>query len=369
MSSTDPYPNSKDRDFAVYDRDRNIDGSIQSASFVPEYGSKLSFQYVSPYLNTSDYHYKSIPKNLNNTAVQYDLKFTNKTETEARSFLHLFEEVNSTQSGLLDFNRNQLTSESPAFANDVDIAFPTGPIYKNMSGLLIQDYNFNYHDSLFDVNLKLLKDNHSYFFDWSGSSYLNTDNVLDEWSPNQDYEKFDIVYYPHWQTGSGNGNFHTHVNRIEKFYYCNADHTASTKQNNAPTGLDGDMWSQDFFFDIDDGIKILTDRKNEITKLKSSFSMHSKKNANMGLIQNLTIQLKNRSDKETFAILHFAEKHENMRPFQFSLPQLYTKKKFFVINNLTHTFVYKDCNTISMTISEIIKFSNNYNFTTFSHVN
>ena len=358
-------------DFAVYDRDRNADGNIQSESFIPEYGSKVTFEYVDPYLNTSDYHYKLLPKNLNGTTVKFDLKFTNKTQTEANSFLHLFEEVHASGSGYLHFNSNK--TGALQVASGLSIDFPTGTIYKNISGLLIRDYNFRYHESLFDINLNLLKDNHSYLFDWSGSSYLNTNNVKTGWAPNRDYKKFDIVYFPKYLTGNGSKHFYTKVNRIEKFYYCNTDHTA-TDQHISPTGRKGSVWSQDFFFDVDDGINISTDKKNEISKLNKSFSMQSKKDRNVGLVTDLSIQLKNRSNKETFAILHFAEKHENMRPFKFSLPQLYTKKKFFIIKNISHTFVYKDCNTINMTISEIIKyenesFNNYYDLNTFSYVN
>lgn len=379
------------RNFAVYDRDKQADNKdIKRQLFVPEYGTRVSFQYVDPYVNTSDYHYKLLSKNLNNTSVRFNLKYTNRTEKEANALLNLFEKVQDSNSGFLSFNQNKTTLESTLpfgstnntfsqaadFASGVDIAFPTGAIYRNMSDLLIENYDFRYHDSLFDINLNLLKDNYSYVFDWSGSTYLDTQNVKDNWASNQDYKKFDVVYYKEYATGDrfdedgdpANGNFYTTVNRIEKFYYCNTDHTATGGQFTSPTGFGGGVWSQDFFFDIDDGINILTDRTTDITKLKNSFSNPAKMNANLGLIQDLKIQLKNRSDKETFAILHFAEKHENMRPFRFSLPQLYTKKKFFIIKDIGHTFVYKDCNTIDMTVSEIIKFDDNYNFNTFSHV-
>ena len=346
-------------DFAVYDRDRNADGNIQSASFVPEYGSKVSFEYVNPYLYTADNHYKVISKNLNNTSVRFSLKFTNRPESEANSFLHLFEEVNASGSGHLHFNTNVST------ASGVEIAFPTGTIYKNLSGLLIEDYNFNYHDALFDVNLNLLKNNFSYFFDWSGSSYLDVEkNVKTGWAPGTNYEKFDIVWFPKYLTGSGQGRYYTTVNRIEKFYYCNSGHKSTVK--NSPTGITGDVWSQDFFFSLDDGIDISTDRQNSIFKTKDSFSIYNKINANEGLITDLPIQLKNRSNKETFSILHFAEKHENMRPFELSLPQLYTKKKFFIIKSLEHSFVYKDCNDINITVSEVVKYKKDYYLDSFS---
>ena len=55
-----------------------------------------------------------------------------------------------------------------------------------------------------------------------------------------------------------------------------------------------------------------------------------------------------------------------MRPFELSLPQLYTKKKFFIINSLEHSFVYKDCNDININVSEVVKYKKDYYLDSFS---
>jgi phage-related protein len=331
---------------ATYDRDDNVTGSIQANSFVPEYGSTVSFENKNVHFYTADNNYKKFSKGLNGAEIKFNLKFSNKTEGEARSFLHLLEETSRSQSGNLDFNSLSTSG--------VEIAFPVGDVYKNITDTYVEDYNFTFHNGLFDIDLTLSKNGYSSFLDWYGSSYLNTGNFQTGWSPSQSYEKFDIVYFPEYATGSFQ-SFDKSANRIEKFYYCNADHTSSA--SNSPTGVDSNTkWTRSFFYDVDDNVSIKTDRKTEIIKLENSFSSFSKTNSNEGLIKDLKITLKSRSDKETRSIIHFLEKHEDYKPFELPLPQLYTRKKFFVCKSFVHKFVYKDCNDIDITIDEIVKF-------------
>ena len=345
------------QDYATYDRDQNTDGPISSGSFVPEYGSVISFTYKDPYMKGGDNTAMKYSKGLNNTSIELNLKFSNKTENEAKSFLHLLEEVDTSVSGNLDFN--SLSSSG------VELAFPTGNIYKNMGDFLIKDYSFQLHNGLLDVDLNLQKNTHSYFLDWKGSSYLNTGNFETGWSTGVPYEKFDIVYYPEYDTGS-NPYTLKQVNRIEKFYYCNSGHTST--EDNGPTGANS-AWSRSFFYDVDDEVPIASDKSENISSLEGSFSIYNKKNRNQGLIKNLTLSLKNRSNKETRSIIHFIEKHENASPFELSIPQLYTKKKFFIARSMKHTFVYKDCNDIEIVVDEVLRYKKDFFLDSFYHDN
>ena len=87
-----------------YDRDHNIDGPVLPFTFVPEYGSKVSFENKNVHFNTADNYYKKFSKGVNGTNIKFNLKFSNKTEDEARSFLHLIETVLDTSENYLDFN-------------------------------------------------------------------------------------------------------------------------------------------------------------------------------------------------------------------------------------------------------------------------
>lgn len=342
---------------ASYDRDRNVNSPVASGSFVPEYGSVVLFEYANKHFYSADNNYIKFSKGLNGTRISFDLKFSNKTEVEANSLLHLFEEVELSESGNLDFNT--LSSSG------VEIAFPTGSIYKNLENTKIKNYSFGLSNNLFTLDLSLVKDDFSYFLNWKGSSYLNTGNFQTGWDTGISYEKFDIVYYPEYLTGS-NSNFFTHVNRIEKFYYSSSGHTST--EENSPTG-ENSLWTRSFFYDIDDDVSLGFDKSNNLFNFDNSFTSFNKKNSNNGLIKDLTLTLKNRSNKETRSIIHFIEKHENYRPFEVNLPQLYSKRKFFVAKSMKHTFVYKDCNDIEIVIDEVVRYKNEYFLDSFYHAN
>ena len=332
-----------------YDRDHNIDGPVLPFTFVPEYGSKVSFENKNVHFNTADNYYKKFSKGVNGTNIKFNLKFSNKTEDEARSFLHLIETVLDTSENYLDFN--SLT------ASGVEIAFPTGSIYKNIGELFIENYDFRFHNGLFDIDLNLSKNGYSSLFNWKDSSYLNTANFYTGWDTGINYKEFDVIYYSGYVEQNSNnfetGNYYRVVDRRENFYYCLSGH--ASESTNSPTGL-GSPWSRSFFYEIDDDISIGSDRSNNIFELKDSFSSFIKQDQNGGLIKDLSLSLKNRSDKEARSIIHFIEKHEDYRPLELTLPQLYNKKKFFVVKSFEHKFVYKDCNDLDIVLDEIFLF-------------
>jgi phage-related protein len=342
---------------ATYDRDNNVTGAIEANSFVPEYGSTVSFENKNVHFYTADNHYKKFSKGLNGTEIKFDLKFSNKTEEEAKSFLSFLEGVSRNSLGFFDFNQLNI--------NNVELAFPTGDVYQRINELYVENYDFRFHDGLFDIDLVVSKNGYSSFLNWATSSYLNTGNFQTGWLPSSSYEKFDVIYFPEYNT-VGHSNFDTATNRIEKFYYCNEDHTSSA--SNSPTGMSS-KWTRSFFYDLDDNVSISTDKKSEIIKLKDSFSSFAKTDANAGLIRGLTLTLKNRSNKETRSIIHFLEKHEDYKPFELNLPQLYNQRKFFVCNSMQHKFVYKDCNDITLNLDEVVKFKSDAMFDNYYYDN
>ena len=334
------------QEYATYNRDQNVSGSVSSGSFVPEYGSMVSFEYADPYMYGMDNKAMKISKGLNSTTIKFDLKFSNKTEDEAKSLLHLLEEVDLSESGNLEFNTLS--------ASGVELAFPTGNVYKNINNMHVADYAFSAHNGLFDLNLNLIKNSHSYIFDWDGSAYLDTGTFHTGWTSGVNYEEFDVVYYTGYVTG-GYENATNDVNRIDSFYYCKSGHLSEGLVGHEPTGT-GNFWGREFFFKPDDDVSIDMDKSPTIDSFQKSFIGFNKKSGNENLIRGLTLSFKNRSDKETRAIMHFIEKHENARPFRLTLPQLYNKKKYFVAKSMKHTFVYKDCNDIEIVVDEIIRY-------------
>jgi len=343
---------------ATYNRDDNVTGVIQPYSFVPEYGSTVSYENRADVIAFGDNHYKRLTRNLNRTKQNFNFKFSNRTEEEARSVLSFLEKSALNSGNKISFNT----------LNDdgVELSFPTGDVYKNISGLLIEDYNFKLHNGLFDIDLKLMRDSYSSFLDWRTSSYLNTDDVYDNWSAGTTYEKFDILYYPEYDPLPANSNAVRHSDRAEKFYYCESGHVATS--SNKPN-TEGSPWTRKFFYDLDDNVSIQTKQSKFIHRFNDSFSIYDKTNYNTNLLQGLNISMKGRSNKETKSIIHFIEKHENWRPFQLEIPQLYTRDKFFICTSLNHKFVYKNCNDLEIKIDEIIRFKTDTLLDNFSYAN
>jgi hypothetical protein len=116
-------------------------------------------------------------------------------------------------------------------------------------------------------------------------------------------------------------------------------------------------------------VSISSDKSENIYESDLSFSIYNKKNKNQGLIKDLRLSLKNRSNKEARSIIHFIEKHENASPFELSIPQLYTKKKFFIAKSMKHTFVYKDCNDIEIVVDEVLRYKKDFFLDSFYHDN
>ena len=116
---------------ATYNRDDNVTGVIQPYSFVPEYGSTVSYENRADVIAFGDNHYKRLTRNLNRTKQNFNFKFSNRTEEEARSVLSFLEKSALNSGNKISFNT----------LNDdgVELSFPTGDVYKNISGLLIED--------------------------------------------------------------------------------------------------------------------------------------------------------------------------------------------------------------------------------------
>ena len=56
-----------------YDRDHNIDGNVFPFTFVPEYGSSVSFENKNVHFYTADNYYKKFSKGVNGTNVKFNL--------------------------------------------------------------------------------------------------------------------------------------------------------------------------------------------------------------------------------------------------------------------------------------------------------
>ena len=203
--------------YLTYNRDLNISGDISAYQAIPEYGTSVNFEFLDFSFYTQDSHIRYSEKELNNFLIDFNLKFTEQTEDQAKSIVSFLENISTGVSGAetnFDFG--------VANASGVSIEFPTGAIYKNISGLLIDSYDVNFHNGLFDIDLNVKTNLDSPFLKWKDSSFLNAENVKTyDFRNKTEYEKFDVIYVGHTgliidgilelfdQTGRPNGLYKT----------------------------------------------------------------------------------------------------------------------------------------------------------------
>ena len=339
--------------YLTYDRDINVTGSITSRAINPEYGTSVSFEFLDYTYYTQDNYTKRVQKELNNLLIDYNLKFTQKTEDEAKSLISFLEKVSTGVSGAkTNFNFNENNSDNVA------INFPTGNVYKNISGLLIDSYDVQFHNGLFDINLTAKTNAENTFCAWKDSVFLNSGNVKDFIS-GTNYEKFDIVFV----TGTGAFLHKLHDDRKRFFYLQNTGQINSIQEVFNDIAIDSDttdlrdytgILTRDFFFEPDDQVSVNYANSSNILKFDTSIQEAQNLSKNKNIIQSLSLNFSNRSDKETFCLLHFLEKHEAPKTFKLSLPKLFKREKFFKIKNFNHTFIYKDCNNIKLNLIEVV---------------
>ena len=385
------------RDLALYDRDINFSGEIiEDTVLTPEYGTSLSFKFYDDYFSAQDNFRKRVSKGLNDLDINLNLVYTNKREKEAKAFVAVMEHLStgffvdeSGDSTLLDFNLEYL----PSGSNFVKLAFPTGAInshdasrgndigiYKSLSGLSIIDYSVKEHEGLFDISLNLRTNRESPMRYWSGSSFLTSKSELSgghngqiapHWgalttTQKQGLKKFDIV---HW-TGKVFQEDANNSNQTQNFYFTRRDFgivtPGETESSLAPndhintiaTTGNQQLWSQEFsdIFTPDDGVTFGQSEKLNNLKFKNSVLESQTLQKNKNLIENLTLNFSNRTNKETRALLFFLEKKGSRVPFKVNLPQLYIKDKYFIVDSFNHTFVYYDVNDITVTLNEVVTY-------------
>tara|TARA_Y100000114_G_C11756210_1_gene326982 strand:- start:342 stop:2402 length:2061 start_codon:yes stop_codon:yes gene_type:complete len=467
-----------ERNYLTYNRDLNTSGSITSYNAVPEYGTSVDFEFLDFSFYTQDNHTKYSEKELNNFLINFNLKFTQQTEDQAKSIVSFLEKVSTGISGA-ETTFNFLENNS----DGVSIEFPTGKIYKKINGLLIDNYDVKFHNGLFDIDLNVKTNLDSPLLNWKDSTFLNSKNVKTyNFADPTEYEKFDVIYQGHTgfivegtallnnalESGAADGlyktktidqegnkvyehvdgskglNFYNHpssgkwvlgsnqvidgnevivsnatkihfvendttkkrdiadvVNwktinetiqgsennlqitekshlyfdkqedKTKRYFYLSESGLVPTRQYPIPIPLDRPRFQEfidqitgesidsfihsDFIFEPDDDVSISFKNSTNILKFNSSIQEAQNLSKNKNIIESLNLKFSNRSDKETFCLLHYLEKNGPPKFFKAKLPKLFVKDKFFKVNKFSHNFIYKDCNTVSLQLQEVVE--------------
>ena len=305
----------------------------------------MSFQSENSSWKGSSFYQFVSPRGLNNLQLRSNLSFVNDLDN-TKKLLNYIENITT----------GKLTGEE-AFTGDVgylnfgsakngtEIDFDTG-YYKNFSGSQIIDYTIqDISDDVYQINVSL--------FNSSISSALNNGMafVSDKTTAISDgnFSKFDVV------TGST-----TDCNStvFDNFFYLTADRASSISASNVSgistyTGVADDS-TRTFFWEPDRAVQLSIDHASRSLNFKDSFAKSLNISDNQNAISRIELSFTNRSEKETYSILHFLESHLGYKHFVYYHDNdVINKNRVFYCPRWEHTLVYKDSNNIKATFTAI----------------
>jgi phage-related protein len=285
-------------------------------SFLPTYGSSVSFSSRLNYLQTVDNALKILPSSENNLTIKYNLKFLLSND-ETATLLKTIEIAGGYK---------YLKFKDPS------------SIYKDIVGL-VEDYSIvKQYQNLNEFNLTVSSYIKSPLFNWRTSSILIlSDSYFDQGAlflPTNLYNKYDIVY---------NEIGPKPKNKIDYFWFAN-------KASIGAFSLDN--WSKNFIFET----KLPFELKNKFDiyqmDSKNSFIQNIKHKNNSNALKQYEVKFENIEDSMCKSILFFLEKKCGYRRFIYEFPIYLDKNKVFICINWNHTFKYKNCNDLNMIFVE-----------------
>lgn len=309
----------------VYDRDYNVTGTVQTTfNFKPSYGTSVSFSAdLSSYTTVDNYLY-TMPKGINHLQVEVEMPFENRTEAETRQIVSFFEGLRGT-----------------GYFNYTDPASIYQPV--NLFCNNIQN-NFTVNN-IYNLKVSLSTDQAAPLLKWNGM-FITGSNLKGDWSTSTNYSKYDIIRH------TGSASYPKNISNLyDSYYYCMQDHTSQSSpiDNGA---LPTQFWAQDFFYQPTYSVDLNKSTSVLKSDLPYSFTKKTDFGRNANVLSQFEIQFKGISDIETRAILHFLASKQGYRKFQYKIPQIYNRFKFFFAPEWSHTFVYKNVNDISVTLIE-----------------
>ena len=318
-----------------YDRDQNVTGTIPpSFTFTPSYGMQVSFSSeLSSYEAIDNYIY-TMPKGLNHLQMQISMPFENRKQEQAREILGFFESLQGTGSFLYT-DAAQIYKPFNCFANTID-----------------NTYNEN---DLHNINVSVSTDQISTLLNWN-NSLITGSNVRGDWAALNgnpaafvSYSKYYVVRY------TGVASFPSNTgNLYDSFYYCTGAFTCDNSSviGAANTIPNSEKWTREFEFQPTYSSQISKETAVIKSELPYSFTRRTNFGLHSNTLKNFKLDFKGISDAEARCILHFLIARQGYRKFQYKFPKIYNQNKYFYAPQWEHTFVYKNVNDISVTLSE-----------------
>jgi phage-related protein len=308
----------------LYDRDYNVTGAIQTTfDFKPSYGTSVTFMADMNSYTTVDNYLYTMPKGVNHLQMTVQMPFENRKELEATKIVSFFENLRGT---------GYFTFTDPA------------SIYKpvNLFCGTIQN-NFTVND-LYTIQVELSTDQIAPLLNWNGM-FVTGSGIKGSWATSTPYSKYDVVRH------TGNSSYPQNTSNLyDCFYYCTGDHTSESSIDGSE--IASGKWTQEFFYQPTYSSTVNKETSVLKTDLPYSFAKRSDFGLHANFLKEFVIEFKGISDLETRSILHFLTSRQGYRKFQYKIPNIYDKNKYFFAPEWKHTFVYKNVNDISITLIE-----------------
>lgn len=158
-----------------------------------------------------------------------------------------------------------------------------------------------------------------------------------------------IVGNSPYETGTGCHGLHN-------YYYVTGDTKSIGPELQGEVGFTGGMGAtRTFFWEPDRSIPLTINHANRTEFFKNSYIKHVNISDNQNNLNQFNLSFTNRSEKETYSILHFLETHLGNKHFvYYHNNDSINKNRIFYCPKWSHTLVYKDSNNINATFVEIV---------------
>ncbi len=154
----------------------------------------------------------------------------------------------------------------------------------------------------------------------------------------------------------GNTNSQNKTHDLHNYYYVSGDTKSIGPELQGEAGFTGGIGAtRTFFWEPDRSVPVIFDHSSRINKFKGSFHKQLNVAHNQNRIERIELTFSNRTDKEAYSLLHFLESHLGHKHFVYrhNINAL-NKNKVYYCPSWSHTFNYKNSNTIKTTFVEIV---------------
>jgi len=329
-----------------YNRDSITSGDIVGFTGSPIYGSSITFSASNSSWRGSNYYQFVMSNGLNSIKAEMDFTFQGNKESMKSLLRRIEKAATGTITGDVAFSGTEDCINFGELKHGVRIDLDAD-YYQNFEGSQISNYNLKHISSdVYELNVSMFNDRVSPILN-NGMGFV-ADNTVDIASSS--FEAFDVAT---GSTSSANSEV------FNNYFYLTGSRGSSISASNVSglatyTGFADDS-TRTFFWEPHQQVSLPVDHSARINDFKGSFTQQLNISRNQNRIDALDLTFTNRSERETYSILHFLESHLGYKQFVYYYDDdIIQQNRVFFCPQWKHTFNYKDSNTIEARFIEIV---------------